>query len=164
MTQFFTIRRVITMLGLTATWCVLWRDVSLTNLIVGVFFSVAVVASGIGTNGQGPVRPVPLVRFALLVAIDLVKSTASVAHEILTPTDYTEEAVVAVPLRPEDCNHLLLLAIAVTLTPGTAVIDADPHTGTLYLHLLHHDRRDATVAHVHELARLASLGLSRGDA
>ena len=83
----------------------------------------------------------------------------SVALEVLTPTDRTDEAIVAVPLPTESRRHLLLLIVAVTVTPGTAVIDADPDTGTLYLHLLHSDRRDATVAHVEELAELACKAL-----
>jgi hypothetical protein len=35
------------------------------------------------------------------------------------------------------------------------VVDADPDTGTLYLHLLHNDRRAATIEHVGQLTRLA---------
>ena len=159
MSRFFTIKRNIAIATLTAAWCGLWRDVSVANVLVGTVIAVAVTLPGVATRCQGGVRLVPLGRLAVLVTIDLVKSTISVAREILTPTDRTEESIIAVQLPSESREHLLLLIVAITLTPGTAVVDADPDTATLYLHLLHHDRRDATVAHVEELARLASFAL-----
>ena len=112
-----------------------------------------------GTSGQGGIRLLPLARFVGLVAVDLVLATAAVAREILTPTDRTAEAIIAVDLPTDARAHQLLLIVAVTVTPGTAVVDADPDTGTLYLHVLHAERRDATEAHVRALAELACRAL-----
>ncbi len=36
------------------------------------------------------------------MVVDLVISTVTVAREILTPTDYTEEAIIAVPVPADD--------------------------------------------------------------
>lgn len=150
-----TFRNACTVAALTIAWCGLWGSFSVANLLSGLLVSALIVASGIGTPGVGGVRFIPLLRLLWLVLVDLVTSTLDVAVEILTPTDRTQEAVIAVDLPPESRSHLLLMVVAITLTPGTAVVDADPSTGTLYLHLLHVDRMDATIAHVHELARLA---------
>lgn len=155
MRSHITLRRILVIVALTACWCGLWRTISVANIVSGLVLSTVIVASGVGTEGRGGVRLVPLMKLVWIVFVDLVTSTVDVAVEILTPTDRTEEAIIAVKV-PEDCrNHLLLLSVAITLTPGTAVVDADPVTGTLYLHLLHIDRREATVAHVQELARLS---------
>lgn len=159
MRRFFTIKRNITIAALTVAWCGLWRDVSAANVLAGAAIAIGVTASGVGPRCRGSVRLIPLGRLTIVVTIDLVKSTISVAREILTPTDRTEESIIAVQLPSESREHLLLLIVAITLTPGTAVVDADPDTATLYLHLLHHDRRDATVAHAEELARLACSAL-----
>ncbi len=158
MKQRFRPVRLLTIAALAAAWCGLWRELSLANLATGVVIAVAILVSGVAMNGRVGIRPRPLARLAGLVAIDLARSTVSVAHEILTPTDYTDEAIIAVEV-PGCRHHLLLLVVAITLTPGTAVVDTDPGAETLYLHLLHNDRRDATVAHVEELARLAALAL-----
>lgn len=155
MTTVFTIRRALTIGALTLAWCGLWRSVSIANIISGLAISMAIILLGIGTPASAGVRLVPLAKLGWLVLIDLVTSTIDVAVEIITPTDRTEEGVVAVDIPEQGRQHLLLLTIAITLTPGTAVVDADPDTGTLYLHLLHIDRRDQTVAHVEELAHLA---------
>jgi len=145
--------------ALTVAWCGLWGEISTANLLAGLGIAVAVTTMGIGTPGTGGVQLWPLLRFIGIVAVDLARSTIHVATEIVTPTDYTDESILAVDLPHPSREHLLMLVVAVTLTPGTAVVDADPDTGTLYLHLLHHGRRDATVEHVHQLARLACAAL-----
>lgn len=163
MSDFLSVRRMVTVLMLVAAWCALWRTVSIANVLSGTVIAVAILAGGFGTPNRGSIRIVPLVKFGALVALDLILATANVAKEVLTPTDYTEESIVAVRLPEESRRHLLLLVVAVTVTPGTAVVDTDPDTGTLYLHLLHHDRRDETVEHVEKLAALACEALPVGD-
>ena len=155
MTHYFTVRRAFTIVVLALAWCGLWRSLTLANLVVGVAIATAVTFSGLGTPGKGGIKLVPLAKLTGLVMVDLVTSTFDVAVEIVTPTDRTEEGIVAVRVPSSSREHLLLLIVAITLTPGTAVVDADPDTSTLYLHLLHIDRRESTVAHVEELARLA---------
>jgi multicomponent Na+:H+ antiporter subunit E len=155
----FTLRRLITVAGLVFTWCALWGEASFANLASGIVVATLVSGGSIGTSGRGRIRIRPLVRFGILVAIDLVVSTVSVAREILTPTDHTDEAIIAVPVPTDTRSHFLLLIVAITVTPGTAVVDTDPDTGTLYLHLLHAERRQATEAHVRELAQLVCRAL-----
>ena len=147
--------RIVTLASLTAIWCVLWGEATFANIAAGIVVAVAVTSFGLGPEGTNGVRLVPLLRLAWLVTVDLVKSTVSVAREILTPTDYTDESVVAVNVAADGRHHMLLLTVAITLTPGTAVVDVDPDTGTLYLHLLHDEQRAATIEHVKQLAHLA---------
>jgi multicomponent Na+:H+ antiporter subunit E len=152
-------RSVISIVSLTAAWCALWGEVSAANVLSGVLLATAFVLSGMGTPGRGRVRVVPLAKFMGLATFDLVSSTVNVGREILTPVDSTDESIIAVPLPVETRSHFLLLIVAVTVTPGTAVVDADADTGTLYLHLLHDNRRAEVVAHVTRLAELACQAL-----
>jgi len=150
-----TVRRVITVIALTAAWCALWNAISFANVASGIVVSSLVLLSGVGTSGRGGVRLVPLLHFTWLVMVDLVKASISVGWEILTPTDYTEEAIIAVDAPMETRGHLLLLVVAITVTPGTAVIDTDPDSGRLYVHVLHASKSDEIRAHILELAQLA---------
>ncbi len=154
-----TVRGLVILASLVVAWVALWGEASIANVASGLVVALCVAALGIGTPARGGLRPAPLARFAWLVALDLVASTISVAREILTPTDHTEEGIIAVRTPTGTEAHLLLLVVAVTVTPGTAVVDADPDTGTLYLHLLHIDRRRAVTEHVIELAELACRAL-----
>ena len=154
-----SIRRVLMIGALTLAWCGLWQDISPANLIAGVSLSTVVLASGAGTSGKGTIRVRPLLRLLWVVLIDLIKSTVDVAKEIVVPADTTNEAIIAVEVPRRTKEHFLLLVVAITLTPGTAVVDADPDTATLYLHLLHYERAAAVRAHVQELAELANQAL-----
>jgi len=159
MRRLVTGRGIAMIIVLTALWCALWQTISIANILAGVVLSTAVLATGVGTPTTGTIRLGPMVRLLWVVFVDLVTSTVDVAREILTPTDYTDEAIIAVEIPREGRHHFLLLIIAVTLTPGTAVVDADPDTGTLYLHLLHAEQRDSVVEHVQQLTDLASQAL-----
>ncbi|MFK8023128.1 MAG: Na+/H+ antiporter subunit E [Ilumatobacter sp.] len=151
---FFTVRRVAMIVALTAAWCALWGSASVANVASGVL--VASVASLAGGPAVGGVRIVPLMQLLWLVAVDLMVSTAVVAREVLTPTDYTDEAIVATEIPVEGRRHLLFLYIAITVTPGTAVVTADSDASTMYLHVLHGDRIDEVIEHVDLLAKVVA--------
>lgn len=156
MSRWYSLRRLVTVAGLVFAWCALWGEPSLANIASGVVVATLVSGRRSGASGRGRIRVRPLLRFGALVVVDLVMATAGVAKEILTPADSTEEAIVAVSVPTDSRAHLLPLIVAITVTPGTAVVDVDADTGTLYLHLLHAERRSAIEEHVRELADLAS--------
>lgn len=163
MGRLFAMRRIITIVTLTAAWCALWGSVSFVNVASGIVVSAVVSVPALGTPGVGSVNIVPLMRFGFVVLRDLVASTFSVAYEVLTPPDNTDEAIVAVDLPGDSRAHLLLIVVAVTVTPGTAVIDVDSAQGRIYLHILHAERAAATAEHVEELAELACAALPVPD-
>lgn len=163
MRGFFAVRRLISVVTLTAAWCALWGSVSIANVASGLVVSAIVTVPVLGTPGVGEVKVVPLVKFGFGVLRDLVASTFSVAYEVLTPPDNTEEAIVAVDLPGNSRAHMLLIVVAVTVTPGTAVVDVDAEHGRIFLHLLHADRAEATALHVERLAELACAALPVPD-
>ena len=155
----FSVRRLIVVVGLVVAWCALWGSVSVANVVSGLLVAIGAVTVAGGRPEDGSLRLVPLAQFVWLVGVDLVRSTFKVSWEILTPTDYTDEAIIAVDTVAEARSHLLLLVVAITVTPGTAVVDTDPDTGRLYLHVLHSDDADEIVAHVQRLAALGCRAL-----
>ncbi len=159
MSTTFTIRRLITLGGLTAAWCALWGSPSWANVLSGLVVAAIAMLFGSAASFGGGVRIVPLMHLIWLVVVDMIGSTVTVVREVLTPTDYTDEAIIALELPPGGEGHLLLLFVAITVTPGTAVIAAESDSSVLYLHVLHADRRDAVEAHVRQLADVASRAL-----
>lgn len=148
-------RSALIVIALVGAWCALWEKVSFANVASGLIVAIPVVAlSGSQTNGRR-IRIVPAVQLIWLVVVDLVRSTVSVVWEILTPTDYTDETIIGIDTQAETRSHLLLLVVAITLTPGTAVVDTDPDTGRLFVHLLHADAEPEVIEHVRRLAELA---------
>ena len=153
------ISRAVFVLFVTATWIGLWGDVSFANIAGGALLSGAILIFGLGGPQGNGIQVRPLLRLVWLVAVDLVTSSVSVGYEVIRPSDQTDESIIAVDLPAGSRRHLLLLTILITVTPGTAVVDVDTNRGTLYLHLLHHDKADATRRHVTELADLSCRGL-----
>jgi len=150
-----TPRRAVTTAGLVAVWCGLWGSVSIANLASGLTLATVVLATDRGPTARHVIRFRPLLRFAWLVLIDLVRSTINVAVEIVTPNDGTEEVILAVDLPATGSEHILMLSASITLSPGTAVVDVDRSSGRYYIHLLHGRLSAETAAHARQLAALA---------
>jgi len=148
-------RRVMMIVSLVASWCVLWGAVSAANILSGALVALLVTAPGLGDAVTGGIRLGPLLRLTWIVLVDLVRSTVVVAVEILTPGDHSSESIVAVTVPPDARRHMLFYTAAITITPGTVVADTDIEAGTLYIHLLHDTDVAATDAHVQRLAELA---------
>jgi multicomponent Na+:H+ antiporter subunit E len=153
-----TFRRGVSVVALTMAWCALWGSPSVANVLSGLV--VSSVATTLGMRSRpGGVRVVPLLQLIWLVAVDLVVSTTVVVREVLTPTDFTDEAIIAIPIPAGGRVHLFLSYVAITITPGTAVVAAEADASVIYLHVLHADRRDEVEAHVLQLFDLAERAL-----
>lgn len=148
-------RRTVMILSLVATWCVLWGAVSAANVLSGAVVALVVTAPGLGDPLPGGFRLVPLLRLSWVVLVDSVKSTVEVSGEILTPGDQSSESIVAITVPPRARRHMLFYTAAITLTPGTVVVDTDVEAGILYIHLLHDINVAAGEALVQRLAELA---------
>ena len=159
----FSLRRAAMAASLVGAWCVLWERLSVANVVSGILVSIIVTSPGLGGSLAGGVKPLPLARLLWLIFVDLVRSTVVVSRDILTPGNHTSESIVAVTVTPAARRHLLLFTAAITLTPGTVVVDADIEAGTLYVHLLHDTDVEANTAHIHRLAELASEAFPLSD-
>lgn len=161
MNRTFGLKRAVIALALVANWCALWQSVSFANVVSGSVIALLIVFSDIGTSAEGSFRVLPLAKFLWAVFVDLAKSTFSVALLILHRNGQTSEGIIRVQVNPDARDHLLLLSVAITLTPGTAVVDTDKDSCSLYLHLINVDQRAETEAHVHELAALSAAAFPR---
>ena len=125
-------------LSLVLVWLLLTRF-SLGHLVLG-----AVIAGFAGWAFAliEPDRPRiraygPLIRLALLVGLDIIRSNWAVAALMLTNNRHgaRHSAFVEIPLKLRDPVGLSLLAMIVTATPGTAWMEYDAETGVLLLHV-----------------------------
>lgn len=127
--------------GLCAAWVALWGDVSAANVAWGVLvgaFLAWLVPSGRGaTPSAGIVRPAAALRLVVHVAGSLVVSSIAVMQAVLrpTPTRLATE-VVAVPLRTRSRTVAAVVSNAITMTPGTLTLSADPDSFELRVHVL----------------------------
>jgi multicomponent K+:H+ antiporter subunit E len=86
-------------------------------------------------------RPAVAVRLVLLVLWDIVVANVAVARLILGPMGRLRPAFVEVPLDSPHSHVATLLAMIVTMTPGTVSADIDDRRTRLLVHVL--DTADA---------------------
>lgn len=148
---------------LTVVWLALWGDLTWANLFSGVLVAGIVVLFWAPGEPLGlRVRPVALVQFMAFFAVNLIRASLQVAREVLRPTPRLSEAVIAAPIAPTSRGMIAVIAAAISLTPGTLVIDTSfvDSKPTLYIHVFNLGDRDAVLANVARLEHLALAALS----
>jgi multicomponent Na+:H+ antiporter subunit E len=98
--------------------------------------------------------PLRVARSALLFLIELVKANLRVAHEVLTPGFTMQAAIIEVPTRTRSAIEAVLLANAISLTPGTLTLEVDEDRRVLYVHALYVTTREQFLI---DVARLEGL-------
>jgi multicomponent Na+:H+ antiporter subunit G len=145
-------------------WVALWRDLSVGNVINGVLVGLVVeLVSRERTRGV-PVSPLGAAVFVVRYAGLVVASTLRVAWEVITPTnERVREAIVEVPLRVTSAPAVLLLANAISYTPGTLTLEVSggpaPAPARLWVHVLHFESVPQVVAEVRRIEDLVAAAL-----
>lgn len=129
--------RVTSAVVLGVFWVALWRTVTPGVLLSGVVVAAAAIWLVPGPRREGRVRVGAAARLAAHVVGQLVVATAHVAWEVLTPTDRSSPGVVTVHLPEARPPELTLIALLITLTPGSFVVDVDLDGHAVEVHLLH---------------------------
>lgn len=121
---------------LTTVWVLLWGDLTLANVVLGLLVAlfVTTVAPLPRTSFVGRLRPWGLVRLLVRLAADVVVASWQVAGIVLSGRR-PRGAVVRVRLRSHSDVYLTVVAAVTALVPGSVVVEAHRFTSTLYVHL-----------------------------
>jgi len=129
---------IVALLALALVWILLWGRFSWANLFGGlavaavvlIVFPLPPVVFG------GRVRPVPVARFLAWFAYDLVLASIQVAVLACGVGPNARGAIIGVRLRVNTDLNLTLTAVALTLLPGSLILELDRSAGVLYMHVL----------------------------
>jgi multicomponent Na+:H+ antiporter subunit E len=131
-------RQLPLLVGLMLLWMLLWDDVSWGNVINGVL--VAIVVTRVfylpPAELSGRFNLYWALTFLLHFAGDLVRSSIHVARIALRPGFVPRNAVIAINLHTSSDLLLTVTGHALTLIPGSLIIDVDRLNTTLYVHVL----------------------------
>lgn len=137
---------------LVLVWMLLWGTFSWANLLSGAL--IAVVATTLlplpTVETTGRFRPLAFLRFLGRFALDLVVSSAEVVWLAFKPGQHLS-AIITVQLRTDSDLLLTVIAEALSLVPGSLVLDLDREHQVLAIHLVevrdaeHVERQRATV-------------------
>lgn len=137
------------------TWVLLWRDLSIANLVGGALVATVIEWLRSATGQKLVIRIGPALRLFGFYLVQLVRSNARVAWEVITPDDSTiREGIVAYPLTSRSPQVALLVANAVSFAPGTLTLElAGEDPIVLYVHALHYDSEEEVLEEIAELER-----------
>ena len=123
---------------LTAVWVLLWGTFSVKSMVGGVLVAVLVMAMFPLPliSERLRVRPVRLLRLAGYLAYDLGISSVKISWETLRYGPRTTAGIVAVPLRTGSALVAAAVADAVSLAPGTFVLQIDQMRAICYVYAL----------------------------
>ena len=133
------IRRQLPLLvALVLLWMLLWGSFSWLNLATGIILAIAV------TNGlylppvelAGRFNPLWFAVFLGTFLSELVVASFQVAFRAFARDPVRTNAVVAVQLRTRSDFIMTITAIALSLIPGSLIVEVDRDRSILYLHAL----------------------------
>ncbi len=138
MTLAIPVRSILILAGV-AVWVLLWGTLTVGTVLTGVVVASAPLLLDRQEGGWRRavhLRPLSALRLFLHVARLAVVGTARVAWEVLTPRNRGVPGEVSVPYGPMTDGQLSLLVGAITVTPGTIVVDIDPDAERVTVHAL----------------------------
>ena len=124
---------------LAIAWILLSGEVTAENFIEGLIIGYLILwISKSALGGTSYFRKIPkAIGFFFYFVKELIVANLKVAFDIITPKDYMQPGIVAVPLDAETDIEITLLANLITLTPGTLSLDISKDKKVLYVHTLY---------------------------
>ena len=125
--------------SLLVMWLLLNQTLSAGHLLLGCILALVgpLAMAALDLPAGRPRRPRAILRLALLVLADIIRSNIAVARIILDPGQRNRTSgFVNIPLDLRDPYALAVLACIITSTPGTIWVDFDSAKGVLLIHVL----------------------------
>lgn len=89
-------------------------------------------------------RVAVLLQLVVVFLVELVRSNAQVAYQVLHPRLPVKPGLIAVPLAATTDAQITIFAAMITMTPGTISVDVSPDKRYLYVHVLSLDDAEVT--------------------
>ncbi|MEU5551162.1 Na+/H+ antiporter subunit E [Micromonospora sp. NPDC047793] len=130
--------RIIAVTVLVVVWVLLWGHFTVANILSGLVVAAIVIAVFPlpPVTFAGRLHPVGMLRFWARFLSDLVVASIQIAWLAFRPGHVPRSAIIAVPLRVNTDLNLTLTAEALSLVPGSLILEADRNTGTLFVHVI----------------------------
>lgn len=101
------------------------------------------------------------VKLFLLFLKELFIANIDVIKIVLSPKLNISSSIVAVPTKLETRGEITLLAVLITLTPGTLSMDFSDDSQTIYIHALDAPNRDELIKGIQETFEKAIMEVTR---
>lgn len=124
------------LLGLVVLWMVLWGQFTLLSVVTGVIVAVSVTRFFYlpPADFSGRINPWFAAVFLVFFFADVAVASFQVAFQALSPRPIPRSSVIGIQLHTRSDLVMTLDAIAMSLVPGSLVVEVDRERSILYLH------------------------------
>ena len=130
--------QAVLLLGLVALWCLVWGQITFLSVLTGVVLAVVIsllfYLPAIDLSGRVNVWYV--VVFFVRLIVDIARASIDVAWLVIDPKYKPSSAVLAIPLDTRSDLIMTFTAEAISLVPGSIVVDVDRRESVLYVHVI----------------------------
>lgn len=130
--------QLIAVVALVTVWVLLWGTLSWANVLGGL--AVAAIVLTVfplpPVTFAGRIRPLGVLRFLVRFLSDIVAASIQIAALAFRFGHPPRSAIIGVPLKVNSDLNLTLVGEAVSLVPGSLILDVDRAAGILYIHVL----------------------------
>jgi multicomponent Na+:H+ antiporter subunit E len=125
-------------IGLVILWLLLWDQVTVLTLVTGIVLALAVTRVFYLPPAElsGRVNLWYLIVFFVRLTIDIVIASIQVAWLAFRPGPNPESAVIGIDLHSRSDLIMTWTAEAISVVPGSVVVEADRENHRLYLHAI----------------------------
>ncbi|GAA2532724.1 Na+/H+ antiporter subunit E [Pilimelia columellifera] len=129
--------RLLALTVLVTIWVLLWGVLSWLTVIGGLLAAVVilVVFPLPPVSFGGRLRPFGILRFGGRLAVDLLVASAQLAREAFRFGQEGRSAIIGMPLRVRSDLNLTLTGEALSLVPGSLIVDTDRESSILFMHV-----------------------------
>lgn len=160
--------RIANVLWLVVVWLAVIESVTVGAVLAGVLVALALMALFPTETQPGRasrIRPLGLCRFVAYFASQLVRANVQVAWAVLAPSrSRLRRGIIAVPVAETSWTATTMLAAAVSLTPGTSIIELREGSSVFYVHVLQLTSVDAVRLEVTLMQRSLVRAIGPADA
>ncbi|MEH6780814.1 MAG: Na+/H+ antiporter subunit E [Rhodoglobus sp.] len=124
------------LVGLVVLWMVLWGQLTWVSILTGIIVAIAVtrVLYLPPADISGRLNVWYLAVFLVHFAVDVAVASFTVAFQALSPRPIPLSSVIGIQLRTRSDFVMTLDAIAMSLVPGSIVVEVDRERSILYFH------------------------------
>jgi multicomponent Na+:H+ antiporter subunit E len=130
-------------LFLALIWAAATTEITLVNLLVGYAIGYVVLWFMHPLGPTNYFRKVwQIISFIGFFLKEMFLANLRVAYDVVTPTHYMRPGIIAIPLDAKTNLEIALVAVAITLTPGTLALGVSDDHKLLYIHAMFIDDPD----------------------
>lgn len=135
---------------LVVLWLLLVNSLAVGQLLLGIGFGLTIpfLTHAFWPEQARISRPLPLLKYFLVLLRDILWSNLVVAWRILGPSRKLTPGFFTFPLELDDDFAITILASTISLTPGTVTTHYDAEGRTLLIHALHLEDEAGAIAEI----------------